>query len=367
MLPRTNFPFVVKVWLWLGVFLVFMQMVIGGVTRLTGSGLSITKWEIVMGTVPPMNAAQWHEAFELYQATPQYKKINEGMSLSQFQFIYFWEYLHRLWARMMGLVFVFPFIYFLVKKWLPHWLVRRLMVVIGLAALAASFGWIMVASGLVDRPWVNAYKLTLHLSIALILYGYLFWTALMASFPRPHNLPVTPKRIRYFPQVLFILLAVQLVFGGIMSGMKAGLYYPTWPSMHGSFIPQEVLNLSNWNYQNFVQYDSTSFMAAWIQTFHRLTAYLLVIIFSFYFFKKREYAPSATHKNALWMVAVSLCIQVMLGIFTVLNSKGAVPIALGELHQIGAIILLSTLLWLNYIIKIPYARIQVAEEGADIS
>ena len=171
-----NVPKPVRVWLAIGVFMVFMQVIIGGITRLTGSGLSITEWEIVTGTLPPLNAADWQIEFEKYQETPQYEKINEGMSMSDFKFIFFWEYFHRLWARTMGFVFIIPFFIFLRKGWLPKPLMRRLLIVVGMAAVVASFGWIMVASGLIERPWVDAYKLTIHLSLAFILFSYLLWT-----------------------------------------------------------------------------------------------------------------------------------------------------------------------------------------------
>ena len=163
---RINYPAGLKIWLLTGVFMLFVQIIVGGITRLTGSGLSITKWEIITGTIPPLNAVQWDAAFDLYQATPQYQKINQGMSLAEFKFIYFWEYIHRLWARAMGFVFLIPFIYFAIKGWIDRKLMKNLGIVVLLAALAASFGWIMVNSGLKDRPWVNAYKLAVHLGIA---------------------------------------------------------------------------------------------------------------------------------------------------------------------------------------------------------
>lgn len=167
-----------KYWLFTGLIFLFFQVVIGGITRLTGSGLSITKWDIVTGTFPPMSEETWIEEFELYKKTPQYHKINAGMSISAFKWIYFWEYLHRLWARTMGFVFLIPFLIFYRKKLISNHLLRRLGVVILLAMLAATFGWIMVASGLVNRPWVNAYKLSFHLCIALSVYTALLWTYL---------------------------------------------------------------------------------------------------------------------------------------------------------------------------------------------
>ncbi len=166
----------VKIWLFIGLVMVFVQVIVGGITRLTESGLSITKWEVISGTLPPLSEADWEQQFELYKSTPQYIEINEGMNLDDFKFIYFWEYIHRFWARIMGFVFLFPFLYFLVKGYLDKALLKKLSIVIFCALLAATFGWIMVASGLVERPWVNAYKLSIHLMIAFSVYVALLWT-----------------------------------------------------------------------------------------------------------------------------------------------------------------------------------------------
>ena len=175
---------IVKAWLIIGIIMLFFQIIIGGVTRITGSGLSITKWEIVTGTFPPLTESKWQEEFDAYKKTPQYQKINKGMMLgsvfdsSSFKFIYFWEYFHRLWARLMGFVFVIPLLFFYVKKWVDKKLLVKLSYVFLGATLAAFFGWIMVASGLKERPWVNAYNLSLHLGIALLTLGFLLHASL---------------------------------------------------------------------------------------------------------------------------------------------------------------------------------------------
>ncbi len=339
-------PRIVAGWLALGVFLVFMQIVIGGITRLTGSGLSITKWEIITGTLPPLNAAQWEETFDLYKATPQYQKLNEGMSMGQFKFIYFWEYFHRLWARMMGLVFILPFLFFWRKKWISPSLMRRLGVVILLAGLAASFGWIMVASGLVDRPWVNAYKLALHLSIALALYSYLFWTMLKTALPFPQvfHSPL----LKRWAIGMGAVLALQIVLGGVMSGMKAGINFPTWPEMNGEWIPSVLLDWRNWNGENFVAYDRHVFMPALIQFLHRVTAYLLTIIVLYFYFLVRKLRGNTSLMAAAHLVLGCISLQVLLGILTVIHCLGTVPVGLGVFHQGGAILLLSAVLFLNY-------------------
>lgn len=341
-----RYPPILKAWLIVGLVMVFGQVVIGGITRLTGSGLSITKWEIVTGTLPPFSEQSWNEAFDLYKATPQYQKINEGMSLSEFKFIYFWEYFHRLWARLMGLVFAIPFVIFWRKGWVDRVLMRRLGVVILLAALAASFGWIMVASGLLNRPWVNAYKLTLHLSIGLTLYSYLLWTTLHVFYP--NQVMFRNTNVRKWAIIMTSVLGVQIVLGGIMSGMKAGLFFPTWPDMNGEFVPALLFDNAQWNVDNFVHYDSAPFMAALIQVAHRITAYVLTIIVLIYFFKAKKLAENRVFKTWLHLLVSLLIIQVLLGILTVINCVGFVPVGLGVLHQAGALFLLTAALFQNY-------------------
>ncbi len=343
---KSVYPTAVKVWLVTGLFMILMQVVIGGITRLTGSGLSITKWEIITGTLPPMNGQQWEEAFDLYKSTPQYQKINEGMSLSEFKFIYFWEYFHRLWARLMGFVFIIPFMIFLFKGWLDRPLLRRLGVVILLAAVVASFGWIMVASGLIERPWVNAYKLTMHLSLALILFSYLLWTTFKVIHPDPEV--INTKVLKSGALVILIVLSLQIILGGIVSGMKAALFYPTWPDMHGEIIPSVLFDPAQWTTDNFIHYDSTPFMAALVQSFHRFTAYLLVIIGLWYFFRGINASIPRLFKRSLFVFMGLLIIQVLLGIFTLINSIGVVPVGLGVLHQGVALLLLAIVLFLNY-------------------
>jgi cytochrome c oxidase assembly protein subunit 15 len=336
----------VRIWLVIGLIMVFFQVVIGGITRLTGSGLSITEWEIVTGTFPPLNTADWQLEFEKYQATPQYLKINAGMSLSDFKFIYFWEYFHRLWARTMGFVFIIPFFIFLRKGWLPKPLMRRLLIVVGMAAVVASFGWIMVASGLVERPWVDAYKLTMHLSLAFILFSYLLWTTFHTFTPKKqviHN-----SRFKKFALFITIVLAFQIILGGLMSGMKAGLFYPTFPDMKGEIIPEVVLISSEWNVENLKQYDKNSFAPALVQILHRSTAYILTISVLWFFFAARKQAFTRQFDIGNNMLITMLIIQVLLGIFTVINCKGAIPVGLGVMHQGGALILLTIALYVNY-------------------
>ena len=346
MSERTKYPSIVKWWLMIGVFMIFMQVVIGGITRLTGSGLSITKWEIVTGAFPPMNETSWQHEFDLYKETPQYQKINEGMSMGEFKFIYFWEYFHRLWARTMGFVFAIPFFIFLAKGWIDKKLRNQLLIVVLLAALVASLGWIMVASGLVNRPWVNAYKLTLHLSAAFVCYGYLLWTT-FGAFGFDKNI-IRNNQLKKWNVNLLILVSLQIVLGGIMSGMKAGLTYPTWPLIDGGFMPSILFDGANWNWENFNNYDSHPFMAALIQTLHRSVAYILTFVGIWYFIKAVKSNYSALYNRSLYFWMATLSIQVVLGILTLINCIGVIPVGLGVFHQAGALFVLSAILFLNF-------------------
>ncbi len=338
-------PRAVRIWLAIGLVMIFIQIVIGGITRLTGSGLSITKWQVVTGILPPLNETDWATEYELYKATPQYAKINAGMTLSEFKFIYFWEYFHRLWARLMFFVFIVPFGYFMLRGMFSRRLLPRLLWVVALAGLEGFFGWIMVASGLIKRPWVNAYNLTLHLTMALVIYSYLLWTAFIATQPRPQA-QVNP-RTRRMGWVLLGVTFVQIALGAMMSGSKAGLSYPTWPDMNGTFLPAVLLDGNQWVAESFVQYDANSFMPTFIQFFHRNVAYLLTGMVFWMVWKNRQNAD-LRFRQSLWLMAGMVCVQVLLGIITIINCKAKIPVDLGVYHQAGAVLLLSTVVWMNY-------------------
>lgn len=345
----TRIPRAVKIWLITGLVMILFQIVIGGVTRLTGSGLSITRWEIVTGAIPPLNEAQWQSEFDLYRQTPQYEKINQGMTLDAFKFIYFWEYFHRLWARLMFFVFVIPFFYFLYRGMFSRRLLPRLLMVVGLAGLEGFFGWIMVASGLIKRPWVNAYNLTLHLTMAIVIFSYLLWTTFMAFQPHSGKPAAGRKWELRFSWSMIVLAFLQIALGAMMSGTKAGLSYPTWPDMHGVYLPGVLLDSSAWNAENFTHYDSDIFMPTLIQFLHRNTAYLLSGLI-FYFVwrtsKNERLGPSLRLGNVALLSMV--IIQVLLGIFTLINCNGKIPVLLGVVHQAGAIILLGIVLFVTY-------------------
>lgn len=346
----------VQVWLFIGLFMVFIQILVGGITRLTESGLSITKWEVVSGTFPPMTDKSWTEEFNKYKETPQYKEINEGMDLAQFKFIYFWEYIHRLWARFMGFVFLIPFLYFVYKGWIDKKLYKDLSIVILLASLAAIFGWIMVASGLVQRPWVNAYKLSIHLLIACSVFGYLLWTFLKVyySYPANENREKYGSGPRWVTTFLFVFI-LQLILGGMMSGMKIAVVYPSWPYMNGEFIPTVLMDGSQWSLKNLTHYDSNEFAPAFTHFFHRLIAYMLCIVYSILFFKfYQSDLQSIKHvliNKVIVVLGFVLLLQVILGISTVMNSQGKVPVSLGVAHQAGAVLVLATIIYFIFVVK----------------
>lgn len=226
---------------------------------------------------------------------------------------------------------------------------RRLGVTVLLAAIAASFGWIMVASGLHDRPWVNAYKLTMHLSLGITLFSYLLWTTLKVLYPIEHSYP--QKGVDKWLWPLNIVLALQLILGGIMSGARTAIVYPEWPLMKGEFLPSVITDLKMWTVDNFVNYEQSVFQPALIQFLHRMTAYLLIIIVVGYLVKAFSSIKSGVLVKTNALLVTLLITQALLGIATVVNSVGQVPVLLGVAHQFGAIALVGVVLFINYLFR----------------
>jgi len=322
------------------------QVILGGITRLTGSGLSITSWNIITGVIPPIGKQQWVELFELYKQTPQFHKINSDFTLRDFKFIYFWEYLHRLWVRTLGMIFLVPFIIFIIRKQIDLFLIKRLALVVILTALTASAGWIMVMSGLVERPWVNAYKLTLHFMLAALTIG-----AMVKCIADVYLMENKPKKGHTkFVLILLIFTTLQLIFAGLMAGMQAGLYYATWPSMNGAFIPDVLLDSSNWTLHNLTNYDRFAFAPALVQFIHRLLAYIILLLTVYFYHKKRNHVHTGAIK---WLTVSYLLVvfQVFLGIMTLLKIKTGIPLIYGALHQLVGILYLISLLFLYYSLR----------------
>ena len=336
----------IRNWLLLGLIMLVGQVIIGGITRLTGSGLSITRWDIITGVIPPLNAEDWLHEFNLYKETPQFHKINSTFTIQDFKFIYFWEYFHRLWVRALGFIFLIPFIIFVIRKKINGYLIKRLALVVLLTILTASAGWIMVKSGLVNRPWVNAYKLTIHFVLALLVI-----TAMVKTIADVYNYGT--RNVFGSKKIVSVVMAVtfiQMVFAGLMSGMKAGLYYPSWPDMNGEFLPTVLSNSENWIWDNMINYDSYLFAPAFIQFTHRMLAYLLLTITIYMFFKLKNNV-TALSKKWLNTTLFLLLLQVVLGILTVLNVAGKIPLFLGTSHQLVGVLFLISLLFLNYSIR----------------
>lgn len=328
--------------------MVLIQIVIGGITRLTDSGLSITEWNVIKGTLPPLNEADWNTAFEKYKtfAKKQYESLHSDMSLSEFKRIYFWEYFHRLWARGMGFVFLIPFIYFLLRKKLSNQLLKRLFVVILLASLSAIFGWIMVASGLNNdkRTWVNAYNLLIHLVLATSLLSYLIYTYYQYSFDTYSQ--KNELADRWLLKTIGWVLLLQIALGALMAGMKAALIFPyPFVLLQWNTLQEIWSNSPPIIWQDWYDYEPNPSIKIIVQIFHRITAYSIVGLSLWLFFVNRVkmfISPSYL------LFYLFLLLQIILGIVTVMYSQGNIPVLFGVLHQFVAFLLLIAYLWILY-------------------
>jgi cytochrome c oxidase assembly protein subunit 15 len=324
-------------WLLLGIVMIFFQIVIGGITRLTGSGLSITEWNVIMGTFPPINEAQWQELFEKYKQFPQYKIMNSDMNLSGFKTIFWWEYIHRLWARLFALIFIIPFLYFVYKKWLGKKLIIHLSVLFVLGAAQGLIGWIMVQSGLKDNPWVNPLNLSIHLMMALFVYLYLLHVTSNFTSKAKHTVG---RSFIIGLNTLLVFLIIQIFYGALMAGHKAALFYPTWPLIGSEWIPS-AMNTFDPLWLNLFE------NKALIHFIHRGLAYvLLVFVISFWWINRKGITGELNH--FFQAIPIVTSIQVLLGIITVLNALGQIPLLWGVLHQAVAIILLTILFYIRF-------------------
>lgn len=326
-------------WLLLGVFMIMIQVLLGGITRLTGSGLSITQWDVVMGSIPPMNKAEWQLAFDQYKEFPQYKLMNSDMTMEGFKSIFWWEFFHRLWARLMGFVFLIPFIYFLLSKMIDRPLGKKLIIIFILGALQGLLGWIMVQSGLIDKPWVNPINLSAHLILALLLYCYLLWVAMQVLQPQFENGVILSYR--KYSAVLLSLLFLQLFYGGLMAGNKAALYFPTFPKIGSSYVPEGLLSLKPVAL-NFIE------NIGMIQLIHRSLGFLLAVAIFYFFLKAYREPATSLLKKLLIALPLLVSLQVLLGILTLIHSLGKIPVTYGVLHQMVALLLLTALVVVQF-------------------
>src|SRR5688500_273330 len=329
----------IAIWLLVCCALVFAMVVVGGVTRLTHSGLSIVEWQPIVGTMPPLSQSDWDELFEKYHQTPQYKKINLGMSLDEFKYIFWWEYFHRLLGRVIGLAFFFPFLYFVAKKAIDRPLGLKLTGIFILGGLQGGMGWYMVKSGLVDNPHVSQYRLTAHLGLAFAIYAAMFWVALDLLYPVGASLVNSKIRsLRRFSTVLTTLIFIMVLSGGFVAGIQAGLAYNTFPLMDGHIIPPELFMLEPW-YLNFFDNMTT------VQFDHRLIAWTLAILISIFWLRSRSVPLDGSARLACSLLLIMLAVQISLGISTLLL---VVPLPLAAAHQAGAVLLFTAALWVNH-------------------
>jgi len=328
----------IAVWLLVCCAMVFFMVVLGGVTRLTGSGLSMVQWDPIFGVVPPLDQQAWEEVFDLYKQSPEYQKINIGMDLAGFKQIYWFEFAHRLLGRTIGMVFLIPFLFFLVKGRMHRPLVPRMVALFVLGGLQGLLGWYMVKSGLVDNPHVSQYRLTAHLGLAIVIYAYMFWIALGLLPEKPRDNPAAgPPGLRLFAGLLAGLVFITALSGGFVAGLKAGHAYNTFPLMDGRWIP-EVIFMQEPLWRNFFENIAT------VQFDHRVLAIITFLgVVSLWIYGRKQNLSTQV-RTGLHLLLLAGVLQVALGISTLLLH---VPTALAATHQGGALLLLTVILFVN--------------------
>lgn len=326
----------VRIWLYGIALLVVAMVVVGGATRLTDSGLSITEWQPLLGAIPPLSHADWVAAFEKYQQIPQARIVNKGMTLGEFEFIYWWEWSHRFLGRFIGVAFALPLAWFWLRGHLTRPLAVRLVGILALGALQGLVGWLMVKSGLVDRLDVSPYRLALHLSLAAAIFALVLWTALDLAPRRTEILLDTlPRGQRTLSGVLVAVVFVQIALGAFVAGLKAGRAYNTWPLMDGGLLPDAMWALSPWYLNPFENMATAQFD-------HRMVAYAVLALAIWHAVAVwRTTDDEHAARSSMWLLAAVLA-QVALGIWTLL---AAVPLAHGLAHQAMAMLVLAIALW----------------------
>lgn len=339
----------VAIWLFVGVGMIIIQILLGGVTRLTGSGLSITEWDVITGSLPPLNEQQWIEQFNKYKQTPQFLILNADFTLQDFKFIFFWEWFHRFWARLIGVVFAIPFIIFLFQKRFKEEMIKPLIILFLLGALQGAVGWIMVVSGLTgDAIYVKPTRLMLHFILALGLLCYTLWFALQLTVPDEKRL--INKGVKNFTLVLIAVLVIQLAFGALMAGHKAATAAPTWPDINGTFVPGGMFSPVD-GMLSLIENKIT------IHFIHRSLAYILFLLILFWTWKAYKVKGGSLFIKSRWLPFFLVCLQIILGIFSVITSVRIIPNRWGifewmaQLHQLFAMFLLLSLVWTVYLLK----------------
>ncbi len=322
-------------WLFTICAMIYFMVLIGGLTRLTYSGLSMVEWKPLTGWLPPLTPEAWEETFAKYRQFPEYRELNAGMTLAEFKGIFWLEYIHRVWGRLIGVAFLVPLVIFFARGWVDGRLLPRLVLMFLLGGLQGLLGWYMVQSGLVDDPDVSAYRLTAHLGLALIIYAYVFWIALGIRVRPGNNIP---RGLRTFSAVLAGLVFVTILSGGFMAGINAGFAYNTFPTMDGQWIPEGLFALDP-VFINFFE-DVTT-----VQFMHRLLAATVFSLAVIFWLVAHRAMLSHRARMSVNAVLVAALVQVALGISTLLM---VVPVPLAAAHQTGGVALLTAALWASH-------------------
>ena len=321
----------IALWLFAVSALVFLMVVVGGLTRLTESGLSITEWKPVAGALPPMGDAAWADAFARYQQIPQYEFVNKGMTLDEFKGIFWWEWSHRFLGRFIGFAFLVPFLWFFATRKIERSMTPKLVIMFVLGGAQGLLGWWMVKSGLTHRVDVSQYRLAAHLGLATLIYAYMTWTAL--ALWRPAPVIHVDAGLRRAAVALVVLVFVQMMLGAFVAGLKAGHIYNTWPLIDGAFIPDGLMAHPVWWRNLFENMLTTQFN-------HRMVAYLVSGLVVWHWLAARASGSPLTRQSAGWLV-MAVAAQVLLGIWALLM---VVPIPLGAAHQAGALVVFTVAL-----------------------
>ncbi|CDX38581.1 Heme A synthase [Mesorhizobium sp. ORS 3359] len=318
----------VRGWLYVVVLVLFALVLVGGSTRLTGSGLSITEWKPIHGVIPPLNDAEWQEEFQRYQQIPQYTEINKGMSLQEFKSIFWWEWAHRILARSVGVVFALPLLFFWATRRIERGLGLKLTGILALGGLQGAIGWWMVASGLVDRVSVSQYRLATHLTLAALIFTA---TMAVARGLAPHSEPAANRSTQRLAGFIVFLTLIQIYLGGLVAGLHAGLSYNTWPLMDGKLIPSDLLLLKP-AWVNFFENPKT------VQFVHRLGAYTVFLVALWHMIATWRRQPGTTHARRATLLFALVVVQASIGIGTLLTQ---VPLHMALTHQAIALVLLG--------------------------
>ncbi|MEO1608415.1 MAG: COX15/CtaA family protein [Pseudomonadota bacterium] len=333
-----------RAWLLIIAALIIAMIAVGGATRLTDSGLSITEWQPILGVIPPLNAADWQLAFDKYKQIPEYSQVNLGMSLAEFKFIFWWEWAHRFLGRLIGLAFAGPLLFFWLNDMIPRGYRMRLLALLALGGLQGFIGWYMVQSGLSERVDVSQYRLALHLCMAFLILGLVVWTWADLSKDKVIYLKNLPAAAGTIALTLTGLLFLQVALGAFVAGTKAGLVYNTWPLMDGQLLPAGLYASGTW-FESIFEDHLT------IQFNHRIMAYILVIL-AIMHGARLIWIDNDRVKHTAHLLAILMIAQAALGIWTLIAAEGAIPIGLGIIHQtMAAIVLAVSVLHLHAIRK----------------